>query len=213
MKILFLAIFSITVAQVFGADTIGKYYDLSKVTALVAVVKRYDNVTGEAQYFEPLKTKFEEPVELSKLCKSIEGSVAEDAGQGPFVGHLCHFVMFDRDQKILGMVSILNFNCLCDIHGAHRDAKGRIVADYEKKPYGFVSLDLAQAFYDRLKRDDPAYMKELDTSYAKAGKTVEGLLFGNRKGKQDSTGQPATRSESKSDAKENHNPEAEGRSR
>lgn len=186
MKLIALAIFLLAVTRVFGADaaadTIGRHYALSKVAALIAVDEHDGGEDGDTQYFEPLKTQFAQPAEVSKLCKAIQDSVAVEAGQGPFVGHLCHLVMVDKDQKILGMISILNFQCLCDINGAHRDAEGRIVADYEKQAFGFTSRELARALYDRLKRDDPTYMKQLDSVYADVGKTVEGLLFGNEPG-------------------------------
>ncbi len=213
MKILGLLLFALATTRVFGADQIGTHYDLSKAVALVAVEEEYGGKDREVQHFVPLKTKFTDAVEVSKLCKAIEGAEAVEAGQGPFVGHLCHFVMIGKDQEILGMVSILNFNCLCDIHAAHRDAEGRIIADYGKLAFGFTSRDLARAFYDALKQNDPVYMKELSASYAEHGKTVEGLLFGKELGEQGGTGQPATRLESKSDGSDKPQPEAEGRSR
>lgn len=186
MKIIALALFAIAVTLVFGADTIGKQYDLSKVVSRVAVEERYGEKDGDVQwdmqYFEPLKTKFSAPDEVSKLCKAIEGSEAVKAGQGPFIGHLCHFVLVDNHERILGMVSILNYNCLCDISGAHRDAEGRIVADYGKKAFGFTSREVVRSFYERLKKKDSGYMKKLDAVYADTGKTAEGLLFGNANG-------------------------------
>ena len=181
MKTLALAIFAFAATHASRADTVGKHYDLSKVVALIAV-DEHGNHTRDSQYFEPMKTQFTEPAEVSKLCKKIGESAVED-GAGPFAGHLCHFVMLDKDQKLLGMVSILNYNCRCDIYAAHRDAKGRIVADYDKMGFGFTSREVARAFYDRLTKDDGAYMKKMDVGYAKYGKTVEGLLFGTEDGK------------------------------
>ena len=208
MKILALALFAFGAIRTFGADTVGTHYDLSKAVAFIAVQEQYGGADREVQYFTPLKTKFTAEGELSKLCKAIEGAETVAAGQGPMVGHLCHFVLVDKDKEILGMVSILNFNCLCDIYGARRDAKGRIVADYGKKAFGFTSRELARAFYDRLKKEDPAYMTKKAAYYAEAVKTVEGLLFGNNTGEQDGADQPATAPKSKPESKAKPQPES-----
>jgi hypothetical protein len=208
MKIFALVLFAYAATRASGADTVGTHYDLSKAVALIAVKEEYGGADREVQYFAPLKTKFTAEGELSKLCKAIEGAEAVGAGQGPFVGHLCHFVVIDKDQEILGMVSILNFNSLCDIYRAHRDAEGRIVADYGKQAFGFTSRELARAFYDRLKKDDPAYMTKMAANYAKFGQTVEGLLFGNKPGEQAGADQPATSTESKPKGNEKPQPES-----
>ena len=192
MKIIALVLFAFVTTDVFGTDTIGRQYDLSKAVALIAVDK-----DSEGAHFSPLRTKFEEPNEVSKLCEAIDGSIAVKAGQGPFVGHLCHFVLVDGEGEILAMVSILNYNCLFDIHGAHRNAEGKIVADYGKKAFGFTSRDVARSFYDGLKKNDQSYMKKMEARYARVGKTVEGLLFGNQNDEKDGGGQPATRPGSK----------------
>jgi hypothetical protein len=178
-------------------DKIGKHYDFSKVVQLQAVIERYAEGKKDYQYFEPLKTRFQAPAEASNFCKVIKDAGALEAGNGPFIGHLCHIVMLDKDDKIVAMVSILNYDSLCSIHGAHRDKDGRIIADYETKAFGFTSYDLARAFYDRLRRDDAPYMEKMDRFYSEAGESVEQLLFGKKNGEQDGGGQPSTRPESK----------------
>jgi hypothetical protein len=178
-------------------DKIGKHYDFSKVVQLQALVERYDEEQRDYQYFEPLKTRFQAPAEVSNLCKVIKDAGALEAGHGPFIGHLCHLALLDKDDKVVAMVSILNYDSLCSIHGAHRDKEGRIIADYEIKAFGFTSYDLARAFYDRLRRDDAPYMEKMDRFYSEAGESVEKLLFGKKNGEQDGGGQPATRPESK----------------
>lgn len=190
-------------------DKVGNHYDFSAVVELQALEERYVKDRKSYQYFQPRKTKFTSAAEVSSLRKAISEAKADEAGQGPFIGHLCHIAMLDKNEKVIAMVSILNFNCLCSIHGAHRDKEGRIVADYDKKPFGFFSEPLARAFYDRLRRDDALRMKRMDKVYQGMGKTVHELLFGIEEGEQGSARQPATAPESKPDGKEPPKPESE----
>ena len=159
-----------------GQDTIGKHYDLAKVVTIVALEEKYPASSSEYQYFAPLKTRFSEAEDVAQARLWIRDAQVEDS-VGPFIGHLCHFAMLNSDKDVIAMGSILNDACLCSIHGAHRDKKGRIVADYGKNSFGFTSRPLVKAFYKRLQAQDPEHMKALTELYGKKESALEHLLF------------------------------------
>ena len=163
-----------------GQDTIGKHYDLANVDTIVALEEKYPASSSEYQYFAPLKARFSKAEDVAQACLWIRDAQVENS-VGPFIGHLCHFALLNKDKDIIAMGSILNYACLCSIHGAHRDKRGRIVADYGKNSFSFTSRALAKAFYKRLQAEDPEHMKALTELYGEKGVTLEHLLFDEAK--------------------------------